>query len=230
MTRLGKLVKLCERALRPARVARALSGILNHEYGHDSSVRRGESIGRNGKPVPWFTYPAVEYLDQFDFSQKSVFEFGAGNSTLFWCERAARVTSVEHNPEWHQRVQACLPTNGRLMLVPAASEYPLAIEKAGGPFDVIVIDGVERRSCCDFAVRHLARGGLIILDNADWHHLCAGKLRSAGLLEVDMSGFGPINDYTWTTSLFFHREFAFESRHERQPCQSVGGLLYLEHP
>ncbi|MCL0042054.1 hypothetical protein M1N12_03225, partial [Peptococcaceae bacterium] len=32
-----------------------------------------------------------------------------------------------------------------------------------------------------------------------------------------MTGFGPINGYTWTTSFFFHREFNFKPLHSRQP-------------
>lgn len=230
MKAMRRLLKWYEKKVRPGQVARALGGILGRDYGHDLSVRRGEPVDRNGKPMPWFTYPAIEYVEQLDFSKKSVFEFGAGNSTFFWCERAARVTSVEHNPEWHQRIKERLPENGHLTLVQSPSDYAGEIERTGGRFDVIVIDGIERRACCATALKCLAPGGLIILDNSDWHHLCAKQLRDGGLLEVDMSGFGPINDYTWTTSFFFHREFAFEGRRESQPGHGMGSLPQLEQP
>jgi hypothetical protein len=30
------------------------------------------------------------------------------------------------------------------------------------------------------------------------------------MIQVDFFGFGPINDYTWTTSIFFSRDFDFK--------------------
>ncbi len=90
-----------------------------------------------------------------------------------------------------------------------------------------MIDGVERRAACDEAL-HKLRLAVIILDNSDWHHHCAARLRAGGLLEVDFAGFGPINGYTWTTSLFFHREFAFGQKKSRQPVHGIGAIPCLE--
>lgn len=53
-----------------------------------------------GKPIPWYTYPAVDFLEKLVRPEWSVFEYGAGNSTLWWRERCKRVTSVEHDREW----------------------------------------------------------------------------------------------------------------------------------
>ena len=39
----------------------------------------------------------------------------------------------------------------------------------------------------------------MILDNADWLPESARVLRQAGSIEVDMTGFAPINDYTCTS-------------------------------
>lgn len=181
-----------------------------------------------GKEIPWFTYPAIEYLEQLDFSGKSVFEFGAGNSSLFWGRRAARVVSVEHDRGWYERLRPRLPAGHALHLVEDPAAYPQTLAGRPEEFDVVVIDGIERRACCAPAVSRLRRGGLVILDNSDWHHRCAALLRDAGLLEVDFSGFGPVNGYTWTTSLFFHREFAFRAREAHQPRHGIGSLPHRE--
>jgi hypothetical protein len=220
----------CRRLRRPLAVSLRHSRILRQGQGHALSVRRGEPVDGDGAPLPWFTYPAIEYLRQLDFSQSSVFEFGTGGSTLFWCRRAARVVGVEHDAAWHERVRRRLPANGELVLAPAPADYAQALDRRPENFDVIVVDGIERRACCAAALRKLAPGGLVILDNSDWHHRCAQLLREGGLLEVDMSGFGPINDYTWTTSLFFHREFRLPPAGPRQPMHGVGGLGHIEEP
>lgn len=225
---LRRLWKIYERAAQPYRAARALGRILNEGQGHGLSVRRGEPVDARGEAVPWFTYPALEYLGQLDFTNKRVFEFGTGGSTSYWCRRAAEVVGVEHNPLWYERVSGRLPANGSIRLAEAPDDYVAEISRVGGKFDVIVVDGVERRRCCKAALEALRPGGLIILDNSDWHHVCARVLREGGLLEVDMSGPGPINGYTWTTSFFFHRGFDFPSAGERRPMHGVGGLPHLE--
>ena len=43
--------------------------------------------------------------------------------------------------------------------------YVHAIDDAGGPFDLIVIDGRAREACLRAAIPHLADNGLIVFDN-----------------------------------------------------------------
>jgi len=201
---------------------------LNRELGHARSVRRGEPLDGAGREIPWFTYPAIEYLSQLEVGDKTVFEFGSGNSSVFWSRRAARVVSVEHDRAWHGRMRERLPAGHELHLIENPAAYAAVLSGQPEYFDVIVVDGIERRACCHAAVARLQPGGLVVLDNADWHHHCAAVLRAAGLLEVDFSGFGPINGYTWTTSLFFHREFAFRCREPHQPRHGIGSLPQWE--
>lgn len=219
---------LIERTVRSARAARSLRSVLDEGYGHRLSVCKGESVDAGGNPIPWFTYPALEHLSQLDLSRKRVFEYGTGGSTSYWCRRAAEVRGVEHNPDWYARVRARLPPNGAIRLADDRSDYVEEINREGGKFDVIVVDGIERRRCCVAALSALRPGGMIILDNSDWHHICARVLREGGLLEVDMSGMGPINAYTWTTSFFFHRDFDFPSAGNRRPTHGIGALLHIE--
>lgn len=211
---------------RPVRAAASARRIMA-AFGYWRSVRRREAVNGMGRAIPWFTYPAVEYLEQFDFGAKTVFEYGAGNSTLFWCERAARVVSVENSPEWHARLRPRLPANGVLHLVDDPARYPRCLAEGTEMFDVIVIDGIERRACCAEAVRKLRPGGIIILDNADWHQHSAAVLRSAGLLGVEFFGFGPINDYTWMTAVYFHPDFNFPRR-DALAAHGIGGLRHEE--
>lgn len=40
------------------------------DYGHFLSVFRMSSVDNKGEPVPWFTYPAIDYLKSIDLSKK----------------------------------------------------------------------------------------------------------------------------------------------------------------
>lgn len=62
--------------------------------------------------------------------------------------------------------------------------------------------------------------------SADWYPNTSKLLRLRGdLIEVDMNGFGPINEYTWTTSLYFYRQFNFKSAASDQPMPSIAAII-----
>lgn len=212
------------------RKAWRLFRILTFQYGYLRSVATETPLDDGSEPQPWYTYPAVEYLKQLDLRDKTVFEYGCGHSTLFFARRAARVVSVEHNPDWFALVRDRAPANCELMLESESDAYAEAIRRYPGGFDVIAVDGLvkgrTRLKCAKEAVGALRPGGLIVLDNSDWLPESSRHLRASGLLEVDMTGFAPINDYTCTTSFYFHRAFDFDPLADRQPVAGVGALPY----
>jgi len=66
---------------------------------------------------------------------------------------------------------------------------------------------------------------LVILDNSDRYKETSKYLREElDLIEVDFHGFGPINNYTWTTSIFLSRNFKFKAIDNSQPNYSISGL------
>jgi precorrin-6B methylase 2 len=197
--------------------------VLEIDYGHTYSVKEKAAIDKQGNPIPWFTYPAITYLKQLNFSNKLVFEYGSGNSTLFWGARAERVISVEHQEQWYQKMEKIISKNTELKLIKDSS-YPQAISKYDEDFDAIVIDGAGqyRYDCAVEAIKKLKSGGMIILDNSDWFVNTAKFLRESNLIQVDMSGFAPINSYTHTTSLFLSRDFDF--KYNQQPQNIIGSI------
>lgn len=196
--------------------------ILRFAYGHWDR-RDLPSFGGAEQVVPWFTYPALEYLRQLDLAQKAVFEWGCGGSTLYFARWARLVCSVEHDAAWHARIQGLKADHVTLRLV-GEQDYAKAISSFGQMFDIIVIDGILRAACAVEACRFLNDTGMIILDNSDWYREAARILRDQGLIEVDMHGFGPLNPYTWTTSLFLRRRFDFTPRDGVQPRPPLGGI------
>ena len=71
--------------------------ILAIQYGQYQTMSRWECVDKEKSKIPWYTYPAIEYLNNIDFTDKIVFEYGSGNSSFYWAGKAKFVYSVEHN-------------------------------------------------------------------------------------------------------------------------------------
>jgi hypothetical protein len=190
--------------------------ILLVDYGFLRSIAGRAPVDARGRELPWYSYPAIEYITQLDFSDAAVFEFGAGYSSLFWARRARRVVSVEEDEAWYREVVGRLPPHCEVRFEPDLDRYADAILATGERFDVIVIDGGDRYKCAQRVGRALKPGGLVILDNSDWAPESSRVLRALGLIEVDMFGFTPGNSFTGATSFYFDRMFA------RRPGTSTG--------
>ena len=205
----------------------ACSAILRDGHGFVSATDADVPRDAEGNWIPLFTYPCIEYIRQFDFSGKRVFEWGSGASTLFWQDRGARVTSVENDRRWYERMLE-LKGPGTELLFDDGDGFPRVIQQVPGEFDIIVIDSAGYRYDCALATAgRLATGGMVILDNAEWHPRTAGALRDHGLIQVDFSGFKVTEFHTSTTSVFLHRDFAFPTREPMQPAYAVGAKRLL---
>ncbi|MCA2847468.1 MAG: SAM-dependent methyltransferase [Pseudanabaena sp. M135S2SP2A07QC] len=211
---------------RPLGVALACLKILEFDYGHFKSSLKYAAIDRTSNPIPWYTYPAIEYIRQLNFSDKNIFEYGSGNSSLFWASISKSVISIENDEDWFNKISSRnYSENLKINFIENEDLYTNHILNYSDTFDVIIIDGnFSRYKCAQIAVSKLSQGGMIILDNADWWVKAASFLRSQNLIEVDMTGFSPINGYTLTTSFFFHREFNFQPKSENQPEHGLGAL------
>lgn len=190
--------------------------ILAFDYGQLKTIKNWECIDRWGNPIPWYTYPAIEFLNSLNFSNKSVFEYGGGNSTLWWAKKVLNIVSVEHDPEWFAKIESKLQVNYRnvkLILERDKDSYINTILKSDLKFDVVVIDGRWRGDCAKVIGEKLnfKEGFMIILDNSDWYPKTTKYIREKyDTIQVDFHGFGSINSYTWTTSIFLSRNFTFE--------------------
>lgn len=208
-----------------ATAAQALLRILA-KHGHDRSMASGLPVDARGNPLPMYTYPAIEYLGQFDFSEKRVLEFGSGQSTLWWARRAGQVTAVEHDDHWVRRLEdAALPNVSCIFAkredIATGQDY-LAVLPAGQRYDVLALDGLHYHDCAAAARGLVGHGGLVILDNSDFYPETCALLRRHGFLQVDMAGFKPCHLDAQVTSMFFDRAFDVGPR-GRQPLPCIGG-------
>ncbi len=203
--------------------------ILASKYGQYKTIKNWDCADASGNKIPWYTYPAIEYLNNINFSEKSVFEYGSGNSSIYWSNKAKDVISVEHDKDWFEKVKNSIKDNQTLLYKEDSYEYEKSIELTIKKFDVIIIDAIRRDLCAKTIINHLnitsTEGYLIILDNSDWYKNTAKYLRdNLDVIQIDFHGFGPINNYTWTTSLFLSRNFSFKPLNNIQPNFSIASI------
>ncbi len=198
--------------------------ILAVKYGQYRSIKLQQCENENGRGIPWYVYPAIEYLDSLDFSGLTVLEFGSGTGSYWWAERAKHVLSVEHNEDWFKKAaKEKLLNNQSIVLAMEAEQYAQA--GSGKKFDIVIIDGEYRHRCATVVKSILNEKGIVLLDNSDWYPDTAKYLReNLDLIQVDFHGFGPINNYTWTTSLFFTRSVKLKAKTSRLPNYSLGAI------
>lgn len=193
-------------------------------YGWWKSYSQKACLDKDGNPIPWITYPCIDFLTQFDFSGKTVFEYGGGYSTLFWSKRASKIVSVESDKAWYDFIKPKMPANCELLYSPDEPQTYAGQIGQYQKFDVIVIDGPgpTRPVCAQIAARHLAPGGMVILDNSDLWQKSASILRSdTDFIQVDFTGFTPLSGNASTTSIFLRRDSHLKPLNGRQPLKSV---------
>ncbi len=90
--------------------------------------------------------------------------------------------------------------------------YSDTILSYNSQFDVIIIDGRERVNCAKNSLNALTSRGVIIWDNSDRVEYQDGYdfLTKNSFKRIDFSGIGPINNYGWTTSVFYREDNCFE--------------------
>jgi hypothetical protein len=121
--------------------------------------------------APWYTRNFLEVLVTWDISKWKVFEYGGGNSTLWWRHHVRQVHTIDTHEEWSQKIGIQCATSEEEFL-----NYPLEFINTE-KFDCIIIDGdkYSRDKCTEIAIKCLKPAGILIIDNyeqpsvpADW--------------------------------------------------------------
>lgn len=181
------------------------------DRGWHRSVRLNASVDATGAPLPWFTYPAIEWLSERLSHEHRVFEYGSGNSTLWFANKGAGVTVVEHDLAWANHVRAARKDNIEVLLRPLRGRpadidaYAESIKVSGSvAFDLVCIDGLERGRCASLALDALRLEGIVILDNSDRpeNEVALRILAGAGMQRIDFIGPIPASGVIGCTSVF----------------------------
>jgi len=186
---------------------------------------------RNGNPIPWMTFSAISFLDAQDLSGKRFLEIGAGASTAYWKLRGLSGTSLEADPDWIKRVNKSLneipgQSEQSIDVLQVMKSAPVETVVGGigideselslvestdhlvreyiSQADLLVVDGPLRNLCLLLAAEECHNLEMIILDNAERPEYEVGRnaLVNKGWREIPFTGLGPLNSYSWTTSIF----------------------------
>ena len=136
--------------------------------GHGKSSFLMRAVDRKGEPIPWYTYPAIDFLLQRNYEDKSVLEFGSGQSTLWWASRAKFVLSVEEDPHWFAKLRAQVPSNVEMRYIRRnIAMLKDFLKSRNTKFDIIVVDGNLRREVAAMSFDYLLPGGALIFDDSE---------------------------------------------------------------
>lgn len=172
------------------------------------SMQAGEAVDAGGDPIPWLTYPAIDFLEARIHSRMTVFEYGSGNSTFWWSSRVSSLVSCEHDKEFYADLQSKVAANTTYLLRRAkggSREYVQEIIKYRDIFDIIVLDGRQRVECAANCLAALHADGVIVWDNSDRQEYRPGFdfLVKAGFRRLDFWGMGALATRRWNTSIFY---------------------------
>lgn len=166
------------------------------------------------KPIPWFTYSFIDFMQDRLTKEQRVFEFGSGNSTVFFAEKCQSIHSIEHHQEWYQLGVSQKPENAELTFIELDKDgkYCRAAKDTEKTYDIVIIDGRDRVNCCKQSVEALSLQGVIILDDSERTKYQEARdiLKNQGFKELLFSGISPGYFYRKATSLFYRPNNCFD--------------------
>ncbi|HPS74615.1 MAG TPA: hypothetical protein PLD52_10020 [Bacteroidales bacterium] len=62
-------------------------------------------VDKNNLPIPWWTYPFIDFLIPRLSGEFCVLEFGSGSSTIWLSRFVKQVISVEDHEEWAKKIE-----------------------------------------------------------------------------------------------------------------------------
>lgn len=210
--RISSRNKLKNRILSPAE--KKLVQLQNDSYlsetGWINSAVQREVMDREGNALPWMTYPFIHFLEGRLDKDFHIFEYGSGQSTLYFAKRVQKVISVEHDMDWYNAIKEVLPQNVSVhhKELVYGGEYARFILSTDQKFDLVIIDGRDRVNCCYASMNALKDKGVIILDNADRKAYGKGIqfLKDKGFRQLDFCGMAPKSPQMSCTAVFYRAD------------------------
>ncbi len=192
-----------------------------NKIGWMKSFLDGFSQDENGDPVPWMTYPAIEFLKNYLTKNHEIFEFGCGASTLFFSKKVKKVVGLETNPRWLGITQNLLSqaqsNNVEITLMPDGLEnnlYQNFPKNCGQKFDLIIVDSLKRFECAKNAIDGIKEGGAVILDDSERKNYkkIFDFFAEKGFEKRDFFGIAPGQLRIKNTTIFFSNPLVEVSR------------------
>lgn len=177
------------------------------DRGWFDAFKTKSAIDEHGQPIPWVTYSFIDFIKERITKEHDIFEFGSGNSTIFYAKLARSVHSVEHDKDWFEKSSKINLPNVKMIqcdLVPGG-DYSKSAAGTGNKFHVIIVDGRDRVNCCKEAVNSLTDDGIIVLDDSERteYQEAHSFLKAQGFKYLPFSGMAPGVIISKYTSIFY---------------------------
>jgi hypothetical protein len=177
------------------------------DIGWFNAFNSKSSIDRNNNPIPWTTYPFIEFIAPRLNKKLTVFEYGSGNSTLFYAARVKNITTVEHDKSWYEKMIKQIPKNVNLIFEEEDTDgkYCRAITREKTRYDIIIIDAVDRVNCAKISYNFASEQGIIILDDSEREEYakCKSFLKDKGFKSLEFWGISPGYFNNKCTTIFY---------------------------
>ncbi len=188
-----------------ALISQRIDGLL-YDEGWFESFKSFKPVDRTGNPVPWTTYSFIDFIRERLNKDLTIFEYGSGNSTLFFAPRVKSVISCEHDKKWIDELKNSIPSNCEV-LYSEEGNYESAIVGQKSKFDFILVDAIRRNECIKTAVDHLTENGVIVLDDSERPEYKEGIsfLAGKGFRKIDFFGVAPGILFKKCTTVFYRQ-------------------------
>jgi len=177
------------------------------EDGWFKSYYEKQAIDKKGNPIPWCSYPFIKFIEPRLKPSFEVFEYGCGNSTIWFANKVKNITSVEHHKEWYNNISKKLPNNAKVVFKELMydGEYSKAIFDENKKYNIIIIDGRDRANCVKNAIKSLSDDGIIVFDNAGLkqYQESIELIMLQKFRRIDFIGATPVIAHNNTTSIFY---------------------------
>jgi len=181
-----------------------------YNIGWLNSMLSGKIVDRQNNPLPWVTYPFINFIGNRLKNDMDVFEFGSGNSTIYYASKVRSITTVENDGQWYNKIKNALPTNAHLYYakLEKGADYSNYALTTNAKYDLIIVDGRDRVNCCMNNLESLKPSGVIVLDDSERQRYQPGILFliENGFKRIDFWGTAPAINYLKCTTLFYRED------------------------
>lgn len=207
---MGKIKKAIE-ALIDFQVSKVLLSLHFEGYLKDSgwinSFKSQLPVNSQNEPLPWVTLPFIDFIEPKLTKKFTLFEFGSGNSTLYYSRFVNKVFALEHDRNWYNKYNTIHPENATLFYqdLKVDEEYCRFAKNSGNKYDIIIVDGRDRVNCILNSIEALNEGGILILDDSERLEYKRGIefLELLAFKKIDFWGLAPGLKYKKCTTLFY---------------------------
>lgn len=169
----------------------------------------------NGSPEINRSFSILEFFNEKLNKSQSMFEYGSGNSTLYFAKRIKNITSICPDEELHQKLlkDTLHLDNITLRVYGLNRNYANAIV-AEGPekqYELISVNGLHRAACAINAQAQLTSDGILMLNDSEGENneQVFDYYNKKGFNYISFSSQNPYDNNKQAITLFYKAENCF---------------------